>query len=439
LASIEAPRRSLLGQLFRGLALTLVRLYYPVRQVSGREHLPRGPAIFVLNHPNALLDPLVLCTAARRRLYFLGKSTLFAHPLARFAVQAFDGVPVYRARDVAGDTRKGNELTFALCRDLLARGEAIALFPEGTSHSDPSLKPVKTGAARLALSALELAPTLVPVGLFYEAKETFRSRVHVTVGPPLAWHDLAPLYTRDPEAAVDELTTRIAQGLDGVVVQAETRELLTGVAQVASWIGAPGERKDLAATTARAQRMIDAYRTLQLRDPAKAELLVREARRYGRVLSSLGIRDPWALEVERLGIRRSLLHLTKLLALLPAALVGALLDYVPYRLAGRLARRVATEEDVLGTVRLLAGALVFLIAWLTWPLGFGGLFGWPVGLAVGVAGPLGGYAALRVTELLATTRGAAQYLVLRQRHPDMLAALRQRRQALADAITTELA
>src|SRR5579863_3921942 len=182
--------------LFRWLAEALVRLYYPVRLVEGSERIPRDrPIVFVLNHPNGLLDPMVLRIATGRATRFLAKSTLYGNPFGRLAMDAFGSIPVYRAHEAGERGARAaavsrNDESFALCRAALARGEALALFPEGTSHSDPQLRPLKTGAARIALSAeLEaadagrrLGAVIVPVGLFYERKSVFRSRVLLDVG-----------------------------------------------------------------------------------------------------------------------------------------------------------------------------------------------------------------------------------------------------------------
>src|SRR5450432_1317910 len=169
--------RRLLEALIRWLTEALVRLYYPVRLVEGGARIPRDrPVVFVLNHPNGLLDPIVLRVATGRATRFLAKSTLFGNPLGRLAMGA-----------------SRNDESFARCRAALARGEALALFPEGVSHSDPQLRPLKTGAARITLSAErevadaggQLGAVVVPVGLFYERKTLFRSRVLLDVGEPL--------------------------------------------------------------------------------------------------------------------------------------------------------------------------------------------------------------------------------------------------------------
>ena len=139
-----------------------------------------------------------------------------------------DGRSLYfiSTRPVAGVERRSldiwradrNEATFARCRELLRRGEPLALFPEGTTHSHSMMLPLRTGAARIALSAeaeagWQMGLQIVPVGLWYQNKTLFRSSVLVVIGEPFDLDQQATLYQADPHAAVDDLTERIdAQG-----------------------------------------------------------------------------------------------------------------------------------------------------------------------------------------------------------------------------------
>jgi glycerol-3-phosphate O-acyltransferase / dihydroxyacetone phosphate acyltransferase len=436
----------------RSLAESLIRLYYPERIVENAASVPaEGPVIFVPNHPNGLLDPLVLRVAVGRPVQFLAKSGLFGNPASRLAMNAFGCVPVYRAHDKGAGVAErsaANERTFAICRERLSRGAALALFPEGVSHSDPQLKPLKTGAARIALSAEQehqertgqpLGLQVVPVGLGFEDKAIFRSRVLVVVGRPIPIALRMEEYRRDERGAVERLTEDVRSALDEVVLQAETRDLLEGVARVAAWT-APGKAssQDLGDQHDRARAMLGAYRTLNEKSPEAVEPIVRAARAYQRVLRHLGVRDPWALELEPVRPARALGAVLRLLVAAPVALLGALLGWIPYRLAGQVARRVAKEEDVLGTVKLLAGALFLFVFWLAEALIAGALWGPVWGLVTFPIAVASGYVALRFDELLAEMRESLRHLWLRAARPGHVRALADRRRALADDIARAL-
>ena len=220
------PLRAGLLAVVRGGLDGLVRLFYRTIALSGREHVPaRGPVLVVANHPNGLADPVVLRLALGRAIAFLAKSTFFEHGIARLAMEAFGAIPIHRPRD--GRPTADNDETFARCRRRLAEGGWVALFPEGTTHSEPGLKPLKTGAARIALGALAehtSGLTVLPVGLLYEDKERFRSGVAVSVGTPLDLTRHLADYAREPRGAVERVTAEIEAALRRVTLEAETRE-----------------------------------------------------------------------------------------------------------------------------------------------------------------------------------------------------------------------
>jgi len=166
----------------RRLARLLTRVFFRRIEVAGADQLPGGPVVLVANHVNGLVDGMVLLAALDRYPRFLGKSTLFKiRPLAPF-LRLAGVVPVYRAAD--GSTERNRE-AFATAGAILSSGAMVAVFPEGVSHDDARLHPLRTGAARIALAAVEQGVTglaVVPVGLIYEEKARFRSRALVRIG-----------------------------------------------------------------------------------------------------------------------------------------------------------------------------------------------------------------------------------------------------------------
>lgn len=422
-------------------------MYYPTLTCEGLDRLPKdAPLVFLPNHPNALLDPLVLRLAVGMPVAFLAKSTLFDSAISRVALDAYEAMPVYRQRDLdprlagTGTLTDRNEETFARCRARLANRLPLAIFPEGTSHSDPTLKPLKTGAARIALGAeaehaFSLGVLLVPASLHYEDKATFRSSALVVLGPPISVAELRADYEKDERATVQALTERVRAQMDEVVAQAETRELLDGVARVAEWTGDPDAGP--AAKQARTVTLLHAYRAWSVKDPERTARVTQKARSYTRMLRRLGVSDPWDVEIGSISASKAVRVTLTLLVLAPLAIVGALAGWLPYRFTGRVAARVTKDEDVLGTVKLLGGALFLAVAWAVESALVGYFIGWWLAPLAFVAFMGCGYAALRWDEIASESIEALRMMMFRSK-ADVSAALTKRRRELALEVQSAL-
>ena len=426
-----------------------MRLFYSKIEVHGCENLPADcPVIFVLNHPNGVLDPVLLMIALDRPVTFLSKSTLFAYAASGWAAETFGALPVFRKRDLgkrggakdADDMAARNEATFARCRALLREGRAMALFPEGITHSEPELLPLRTGAARIALSAeaetdWAMDLHMVPVGLWYENKTRFRTAVLLVVGEPFILDDYAAAYAADARQAARAVTGRIEDGLDGVVLQAENAQLLQGIPALAAWTAPEGNSADLSRRHDWAATLLDTYKKLHHTDPVRLEGIAEQARRYASLLQTLGIADPWRLEEPAIDRRHLARRVLMLVVLALPALAGFLMSYGPYRLAG-IVERVVNPKDrtQTGTIKLLGGSLLVLIAWILEAVLVGWVWGWLWGVALLALAPLLGYIALRWGEAWAALRQVISYRWLRERRGGLVAMLTARRQALAHEV-----
>ncbi len=403
--------------LFRLISLAVVRLFYRQIGATNAENLPEeGPTILVANHPNGLMDPIVVQLLLKRPVSFLAKSTLFGNPVGRMTMQAFNALPVYRRRD--GEDTSKNAAMFEGCNDTLEQGGAILLFPEGTSHSDPKMRPLKTGAARIALSAMvergipEL--TIVPVGLLYEAKEVFRSRVGVAAGEPIAVSDYLAAFEDDERRAVEQLTGRIADGLRDVVLEAADGELWQGFIATARATD-PEAAEDVGICELRAREMSEAFGELMLESPDDAERLREMTRHYVRMLRSLGFDHPFLLDPGDAPTKAEVIAKGVLLAFLaPFAGIGALLGWPTYRMLGPIARKISGENrDLISTIKTIAGMVFLPLTFIVQGLIAAYFCGWAGFLAVFSAGFIFGRLALWWGEQLGMTHEAVSKWWLR--------------------------
>ena len=137
--------------MIRKIIVALVRLalriYFQRIEVTGVERVPLDtPVIFVLNHPNALVDPVFLLCLAPRDVSFLAKAPLFRMPVIGYLVKQLDSLPVYRRQDEGEDVTKNQE-TFIAARKLLARGGTQRERPCRT-HARRAFGPASRSARR---------------------------------------------------------------------------------------------------------------------------------------------------------------------------------------------------------------------------------------------------------------------------------------------------
>jgi 1-acyl-sn-glycerol-3-phosphate acyltransferase len=169
--------------LYRATRLVAVGIggtFFPGR-VVGKENLPAtGPYILAPVH-RSYVDWLIVARVTRRRMRYIAKSEIWKSKLVGRIVETLGAFPVNRS----GADREALER----CRAVLAGGEPLVMFPEGTRRHGPVVEDLREGVAYLALRA---SVPVVPVGIGGSERAMPRGsaiprphRVDIVIGRPI--------------------------------------------------------------------------------------------------------------------------------------------------------------------------------------------------------------------------------------------------------------
>jgi hypothetical protein len=301
---------------------------------------------------------------------------------------------------------------------LLSAGNALAIFPEGTSHSDPDLRPFRSGAARIALAASALRAargetegvSVVPCGLYYNRKARFRSNAVLNFGPALS-APVLPLGAghEPPQSAAVELTRAFEKALRAVTVHASSMEALQLAARAERLLrGAdsdegrepnPKDGKDAQRWRTR-QQLIKGYEQLRSAQPQRLAAALERFERFEDFVEGHGLRvEQRVVFPARELMRGALLGIAVGALLLPWAAWGLLANLVTYQGIAWLSGKVSKgEEDVIATAKVLGGLLLYPFTWFLQAAVVGAMFGGLWGLLYLVLSPIAALSALAFVE-----------------------------------------
>jgi len=192
-----------------GLTRVLFRAWGLRIQLVGADRVPlSGPVVLASNHVSFLDFTLVGLAASPRRVRFLARHDVFAHPVAGRFLRAMRHVPVDREAPAAA---------YLAARRLLVQGEAVGVFPEAGISQAYDVRAVMPGA--VALAAATGAP-LVPVAIWGPQRvATARRPTDLTRGRPVSINVGAPVHVAvgaDVVAGTVDLAVTLQRLLDGL-------------------------------------------------------------------------------------------------------------------------------------------------------------------------------------------------------------------------------
>lgn len=225
---------SLLQRIVYALLKTLVKLvahvYYPRIVFSGKRKLKiSGPTIITGNHPNTLMDALNGAIWVNQPVYFLAMARLFKPAWVGKTLRFLFCIPLERRKDNNGGP-VNNDDSFRQAIDHLLAGRNLFIAPDGGNELERNLLPIKTGTARISLSAemqqdFQLGLHILPLGYtYYGDQEQFGSEMLIQVGEPITLQDFEEANAQDHQGAVRNLTALLEKRMQDLLLNVKDEE-----------------------------------------------------------------------------------------------------------------------------------------------------------------------------------------------------------------------
>jgi glycerol-3-phosphate O-acyltransferase / dihydroxyacetone phosphate acyltransferase len=424
---------------FRSLVRFWINRFFRRILIQGSENIPKGAVLFAINHPNNLIDTLLVAYAIDRKVHYLATASLFRNKLLSLFLSNMGVIPVYRKQDDPGHSEK-NVSAFEACYAVLKNGGAIGIYPEGVTHAEPRIRQIKTGAARIALEAenrFHSGICIVPVGLNYSARKSFRSEVWIQIGQPL---QVASYVSRDlvqPGSSVEELTADLQRALANQTRNVEVPDLDRLVRQIdelyrSELVEEFGLEKRPIDNLRLSQRMIDGIHYFNRNDPARLAAIAQHVQSYQDKLDRAHLEDRMLKQLSgnAVSYRNFLIRCILLIAGFPFAIWGTLNHFLPYRISRWISRKIAKRETDYATARIVSSVLLYPLFYalqIKWTLN---RYGWITALIYGSTLPTFGAFAYYYWEKFRILRSDLRLFYVLITRKNLVRQLQKRREKL---------
>ena len=358
--------------LIHKVSVLAIKLFFNQISIQNKHIVPAtGPIIFVANHPNFFMDPLIIGSYCPRKLYFFAKSTLFNSQLKKRILTKLNLVPVYRKIDDEKNM-SGNVNSFKKGYKILENSGAFLIFPEGVSIGKRVLEKLKTGAARIGLEAefkndFNLNIVIIPIGLSYSDQVRFRSNIMIRFGDPIKLDNFEKDYKTNQVETVKKVTTIIEQSLNNLTNYYQTNQIedivqgleLIYKMELMTELGMEVDNKndDFIAS----KILTDAVQWYEDNEPDLIIQFRKKLNKYIELLKQLDIRDefldPVRQEKRKWGKTKTILFL---IIGSPLFIWGIITNYIPYILPRVLVKITNKDQSEEASWKLIYGFIFFV-------------------------------------------------------------------------------
>jgi glycerol-3-phosphate O-acyltransferase/dihydroxyacetone phosphate acyltransferase len=346
-----------------------VKVFFKNIQFHNKKAIPaNGPLIILANHPSTFMDPIVIASLVNRKVYFLGKGELFKGFLAKFILNSLHVIPVYRAQDDPTQLNKNTD-TFRKCYEHLEQGHAIIIFPEGVSVTERKLKPIKGGAAHIALGAegknnFTLGVKVVNIGLNYENQHRFNQDLFINTADAIEIKDYQTTYETDKLKAIKTLTDNIKNQLESLVISIKDRQADEFVKNIEQLYLSQLVTESQAETTEAEKEFLftkNIAKTVNYYAETNPDLYNNmriRVHNYLQNINHLQLNDDAIKNKQNTSILGALV---KLMIGFPVYIYGLINNVLAYEIPSWLATKIVKSRDYKGAIGMVLGMFSFIV------------------------------------------------------------------------------
>ncbi|MDH5367917.1 MAG: 1-acyl-sn-glycerol-3-phosphate acyltransferase [Cyclobacteriaceae bacterium] len=345
-----------------------IRIYFRKIDVIGSENLPKkGAAIYIVNHPSALLDPLVVATLAGRQLHFIAAAEYFGKKIKSWFFQKqFNMIPVYRPK-IHTSENVNNDHMFLHCFNTLDNGGVIIIFPEGNSETEKRLRKLKTGVVRMVLGAEKrngIKVPIFPIGINYTNPHRFQSDVFVSIGKPILLdHRIDP----DDKQGVIKQTSIVEEKLKEHIIHIDDEHLETTIQRIEQIFAKQLQQnlgisnKELTRKFTVAKDVINAVEYFESKSPDSTKSIYKIIGKYYKIIEDLPMHGRL---LNHINSKRNFSDYLIIIFLFPVFLFGFLVNSIPYYFSSKVFKNKYLKrikgEDLEHQIRpVFSGSIAF--------------------------------------------------------------------------------
>ncbi len=345
------------------------RLFYKRFLVLNKHKELFGSTIYVSNHPNSFMDPILIGSLNRPIVHFMTRSDVFVWWLKPILWSAHM-LPIYRQQD-GMDTKGKNTDVFNKVNSSLKKGRNILIFGEGFTDDTPirGLKPVKKGSIRMGFGALEAINWskkiyISGIGISYTDRNAMGSEFVLDNGPKICLNDYKETYLENPSKVINEVTKLVEKNMQECIVyvaKPARYSLLEGIMQITRKGYNNANHDDHIPLIKRWEyaKNLASWINQNVSDES-TEILVlqKDLDGYFNLEKRMKVQDRFVVAKKEPELMSTLNNWLYLILMWPFAIVGFIHGFIPYIISKKVTEKIMKRKVFWGSVKMMIAKIV---------------------------------------------------------------------------------